>query len=499
MRLPFGIEIRRQKQSPKTEKNPLLRRLLSPFQYGKSLLYDTDVTRQLNAYRSWVYCAAGLNAQCVAQTPLRLYFAKPAKNIKTIFPTKAVSEEKIDNLNRFHNIWKIPAVRKSVGIEEVVEHPVLDLFRTVNNFNNSFDLWELTELYQELTGNAYWLILKDKKLKVPREIWTIPPDRITPIPDPDKFISGYKYVYGTTEYTFPESIIIHFKFPNPHNMYLGIAPLNAGIAAYNTNENMQVYNNSMFQNMGRPSGFFETDDVLDEEDFQRLKTELHDVYSGVQNVGKMGLLDHGLTFQQVGLKPDELAFIDGRKAIREEIFNVYGQSVSLWSENTNRANADAAERQFYRRTIRPRCIRLAEKLNEKLLPRYDGNLFFAFDDPSTDDKLIDAQIRKMDIGSGVVTINESRKKMHLPPLKDGDSPLIQIQYAPLESVVSGATLNSNPGATAPLNEDKPNNKPPKDEEKLPKNVKPSKALVEHILMSMLEDKIYNQKLKQLSK
>ena len=105
----------------------------------------------------------------------------------------------------------------------------------------------------------------------------------------------------------------------------------------------------------------------------------------------------------------------------------------------------------------------------------------------------------MDIGSGVVTINESRKKMHLPPLKDGSEPLVQIQYAPLSSVVSGATLNSDPGATAPLNEDKPNNKPPKDEEKLPKNVKPSKALVEHILMSMLEDKIYNQKLKQLSK
>lgn len=487
MKLPFGIEIKRTTtQSKKPKTNPLLSRLFSSFQYGRELSYDTDIERQLKAFRSWVYCAASLNAQSVAQTPLRLYYAKQAKNSKTLFPTKPISSKQKEYIYKNHHVVKNPAFRKAVEIEEVVEHPVLDLFKNVNNFHNAFDLWEMTDLHQELAGNAYWLIVEQRRLKIPQEIWMIPPDRITPIPDPNKFISGYLYKYGSTEYKFPEDQIIHFKFPNPANMYLGLAPLFAGIGAYNTNENMQVYNNSMFKNMGRPSGFFETDDVLDEEDFNRLKQELRDVYAGVQNVGQMGLLDHGLTFQQLGLKPEEMAFIEGRKAIREEIFNVYGQSVALWSDTSNRANADAAERMHARRTIRPRCIRMAEKLNEKLLPRYDSGLMLIYDDPSPDDKMIDAQVRKTNISTGVSTINEEREKMHLPPLDGGGDPLIQSQYLPLSAIIEGANMGGKPpvSVVAPAS-DKP--KPPKEE-----TPKPDKEYVSNILTSILTEKLISK-------
>jgi len=463
---------RRNNKPKKTERNPLISRTLSSFQYGRELLYDTDIERQLRSYRSWVYCASSLNAQSVAQTPIRLYFAKPARNTKSLFPTKEIPIERKEYLYKFHGIEKNPIVRKAFDIEEVVEHPILDLFRKVNNFNNSFDLWEMTDLYQELTGNAYWLILNSIGLKIPQEIWLIPPGRITPIPDPETFISGYKYKYGMTEYTFREDQIIHFKFPNPANMYLGVSPLVAGIGAYNTNENMQIYNNAMFKNMGKPSGFFETDDVLDEDDFNRTKQEIQDVYAGVQNVGKVGLLDHGLKFEELGMNPAELAFIEGKKATREEIFNMYGQSIALWSENPNRANADAAERQFYRRTIRPRCIRMAEKITEKLIPRFDPNLFIAFDDPSTEDQLIAAKIRQMNTASGITTINEERKKLHLPSYKSGgDEPLLQIQYAPLSLITSGAGLKNN-------NSDNNQSKPKDDE-------KQSKEYIANILTKML--------------
>ena len=42
-----------------------------------------------------------------------------------------------------------------------MDHPLLTLLAQVNPIHNSFDLWELTTLYQEVHGSAYWFIERD--------------------------------------------------------------------------------------------------------------------------------------------------------------------------------------------------------------------------------------------------------------------------------------------------------------------------------------------------
>ena len=81
---------------------------------------------------------------------------------------------------------------KAVAIEEVLEHPFLDLIAKVNDFMNGFDLLELLFLHQELTGNTYWKIEKDG-MKVPTEIWPLYPQFIKIITHRQKFISGYEF------------------------------------------------------------------------------------------------------------------------------------------------------------------------------------------------------------------------------------------------------------------------------------------------------------------
>jgi hypothetical protein len=64
-------------------------------------------------------------------------------------------------------------------IEEVTSHPLLDLLRQVNPVHNAFDLWELTTLYQEVIGIAYWL-LEFGPLNTPVAMWPLPSHRVTP-------------------------------------------------------------------------------------------------------------------------------------------------------------------------------------------------------------------------------------------------------------------------------------------------------------------------------
>jgi HK97 family phage portal protein len=452
MLLPFGLELKLSKREPKTKPNQLVRRLLSPWGYGKPVDYSFDANAQLRAFRSWVYCAVTLNSQTLAQIPLRLYSAKPTYNTKFYFPTKEVSEQKKDYLLNSCKLWNLKAARTAFDIVEVTDHNFFQLMKNVNSFANNFDLLEMINIHLELVGNAYLYVLKNK-LDVPVELWVIPPDRIKPIADPKFFIAGYEYEYGMTKFTFKEEDVIHFKMPNPNSSYVGLSPLQAGLGAYNLNENMTMYNSSLFVNQGRPSGFFTTDDSLDEQDFSRLKEELVTTYAGMNQAGKIGLLDNGLSFEQLNLNPTEMSYIESRKIVKEELLNLFGQTLAMWSENPNRSNSEQAERSYLRRTIRPRCIRIAEKLNEKLLPMFDPSLFIAFDDPSSDDKLIDLKIRTDHIKHGLTTLNEERRKLRLPDLPGGDEPFLQMQMVPLSAIISGDNLKSNQPTDKPKKED----------------------------------------------
>ena len=60
--------------------------------------------------------------------------------------------------------------RGAQAIEEVVEHPLLSLLRQVNTTHNAFELWELTQLYMEVHGSAYWLLQDDEAVGIPAAI-----------------------------------------------------------------------------------------------------------------------------------------------------------------------------------------------------------------------------------------------------------------------------------------------------------------------------------------
>ena len=74
--------------------------------------------------------------------------------------------------------------------------------------------------------------------------------------------------------------------------------------------------------------------------------------------------------------------------------------------------------------IRPRLIRRDEKLNEQLIPLYDpsGRLFLASEDPTPAERDATLKERELHLKYGVVTVNEVRGDLGLPPVPWGDVP-----------------------------------------------------------------------------
>lgn len=425
MRL-FGLQITK---APAKGRSRLISNLLFPWAYGSNLHPESDYEAFMKAFRGWVYVCSTKNAVSSASIPLRLYAGKPNTAPIKNFPTRKVPKEREAYIRSGPCTANLKQVKGAVEIEEIIDHPLTALMRNVNNFMNRFSLFESTHMYLELCGNSFWYIVKDR-LGVPREIWLMPPQNMRIVPHPVNFIKGYNYVRGFDEIFFKEEDVIHFKYPSPTSLYYGRGPLAAVTDAYNISQNINKYENNVFANMGRIEGAFETDNELSQYEFERLKEEIKATFQGIENVGKSPLLEKGVHYKPYGLSPKDLAFLQGRKAIKEEIVNAYGQSLGLYDKDATRANAEVASFTHMKDTIKPRLVRMEEKLNEKLTPQFDPNLFVAFDDPVPLDKDHRLREKELHLKTGYSSINIERAEDNKEPVEWGDEPILDRKLVP---------------------------------------------------------------------
>ncbi|MBW2060933.1 MAG: phage portal protein [Deltaproteobacteria bacterium] len=393
--------------------------LTTTWQDGRELIRPGHYQSQIEANKHWVYVCAQKNAAAVASSKMRLYAARSDKE-RTLVKTSPVELEVKDFLasNPGLKDW----IRKGLDIEEVEEHPFLNLMKNVNSFIGRFTLLETTELFLELTGNAYWYVISNA-LGLPAEIWLIPSQHTSIVGSKDHFISGYTYRLASEEVTLSPEEVVHFKFPNPANMRYGRSPLMAVVDTYNIFENMQTFENALFSNMARPEGVLTTDQTLGKAEIETLREMWSERYGGVKKAGKIAVLAAGLKYQNITMSPRELSFLAGRKMGREEICAAFGVPLSkVTAENVNLANAKVGEEQYQRDTIRPRLWRIEEKINESLMPRYAPNIFVAFDDPVPADREFELKKIQAGLTTNFLTINEVRKREGLPSVSWGDKP-----------------------------------------------------------------------------
>jgi len=187
---------------PISRDNKFVPNILPSYRQGRELVNEHDQKALIKAYRSWVYICASRNATVFSSFPLRIYVNKPNKNSKTYFKTKGITKERRQFFERNSTFEEY--TRKEMIIEEVIEHPFLELIKNVNAFKNRNDLMFLSDVYQELTGNAYWYLPKDR-YGLPAEIWMPPPQNTTIVPDSKEFIKGYLYSNGQQKIPFDEN------------------------------------------------------------------------------------------------------------------------------------------------------------------------------------------------------------------------------------------------------------------------------------------------------
>jgi len=371
--------------------------------YG--LAQPLDYTTIIKYYKSWVYACAWKNATSVAKNVLCLYT-----------PT-------LDNK------------KEDMELKKIQQHPFLDLVKSANPFQNRYEIMTITQLFLELTGNAYWWIPRNA-LGIPSMIWNLPANWMRIVPSATKFIEGYvMQVPGKGQLIpFDENEVIHFRFPSPFSQFYGSGPTIAAEFGIALNEQMKSWGINHFLNNANPGGALVTENSLTEEQYQRLRDQWNTKYKGAKNAGKMAFLEGGLKFEQFGSTMRDARFELVDRGARDEILAMFGVPASKLGlvEDVNRANADANDYTYNKETILPRLTLIEEKLNEKLIPIYDPRLVCKFDNPVPDDNEFRLKEKQINISSGVTTIDEERAKEGLEPfnLPETSKPLIPFNLVP---------------------------------------------------------------------
>jgi len=442
---PFDYEIGLKAKGPGRPRKGALPWLYN-WQYGRELYSEDDYYKMVNSYKGWIYVAAGKNAVSCASVPLRLYVAKNNKGQKLKgYEARTVEKNVEKQIKESPTLQGLPAVKKAVEFQEILEHPFLDSMRNINGFMNQFDFKETIQLFLELTGNAYIYVLENK-IGIPKEFWIIPTQNIKIVPDKQKFIKGYKYIKGSEEIDLAERQVIHFKMSNPRSQYYGFPPFSSIAEEFGLFKSINIYEEAMFRNFGAISGVWETDENLGDHEFERLKQELQQSFGGAINSGKQPLVDNGLKYKPLNVTPKEMSHLKGREVIREMILNAYNQPLGLYSQEANRNNAEAAISTYMRFGIKPRLLRNEEKLNEKLIGNYDSRLFVMYDEciPSNRDQDLNESVKR--IQTSITSVDEERIKIGLDP-KGGvfSDPFIPVNYTNQQGLLASIVNGSSEG------------------------------------------------------
>jgi HK97 family phage portal protein len=388
-----------------------------------------------------------INAAVCANYPPSLYVSTRRGQARPKCATKALPARVEKKLRASPRL--VVHTKAADVLEEVTDHPLLTLLQQVNPIHNQFDLWELTQVYLEVHDKAFWYLSRDG-LGVPNEVWILPSQNVTPkrAPDSRNVVDYYQYRTGAREQRFAPDEVVFFRYPDPRDPYLGgLSPLRAAFEQVTFLSTFAAFKNSTYENNALPAALVSPDEVIGEEERDRLETQINQRFRR-GGAGRVMVAESGMKLALLSHSMGDLAALADFKATKEDVANAFHVPISFFTTNTNLANLQASQSLHMQLAINPRLQRRDEKLNEQLVPLFDpsGRLFLASEDPVPVDQNASIAQQTNDMKYGVVSINEIRSERGLPPVPWGDLPWLPANWLPTDSPnrgTSGAVAESS--------------------------------------------------------
>lgn len=181
------------------------------------------------------------------------------------------------------------------------------------------------------------------------------------------------------------------------------------------------YSSNILRNGALPVGVLKASAKLTETAITRLRQGFERLYSGSKRAGKTLILEEGLDYQPISMKPNELDLTNSKKNTISELSRIVNLPESMINSSANKyASNEQNNIHFLQYCLSPIITSLENSLDKSLLlesEKLDG-YYFRFDTSevlrTTEKEKIDNAVRSME--KGLTSINEARSRLDLPAL-----------------------------------------------------------------------------------
>lgn len=321
------------------------------------------------------------------------------------------------------------------------------LFTVLNLKPNSrytpYNLWKQAIEHIILKGNAYFLIERDKRLNVVA-IHPIENQFITVLPQADGSIKYSIAGIGTVDSCDILDFAMHYD-----EMHNGISLLKYASQTLSSAENAEESSDNFYKGGAGLSGILKASQTLTKEQKEQIRESWQQAFTSSSARG-IAVLPQGLDFQAVSVDAKDAQLLESRSFNVIEIARFLNISpIRLFDlSEVSYSSMEATNLSYLEDSVRPYCEMIANEINLKLFkPSEVGKYAVAFDYANalqTNRQALGEYYRMM-ITNGILSLNEVRKELGYPKLKEdyGNEHYLQISYGSAKNIAEGQYIKQS--------------------------------------------------------
>lgn len=252
--------------------------------------------------------------------------------------------------------------RTSPGLSPTAK-ALASLFTRPNSWQTWFEFVVQMQAGLVMRGNAYAVIISDRA-GLPKMFVPINPDKVALWEGPDGTLwyavtrTGLHQmaILANEPFLVPYESMFHLKTVSSNGL-LGVAPITLGREAIGLSLAQEQLASRWMGNGARPQGILKTPNRLTQEIADRAKANWQAAHNGINNSGKVAVLENGLEWQSLSMNASDLEFIASRGYQLREIARLFNIPLHLLADPEGLAAAgkgttpDQLAQQYFNDTI----------------------------------------------------------------------------------------------------------------------------------------------------
>ena len=340
---------------------------------------------------------------------------------------------------------------------ELEKHSFLDFWENPNPLYefSAASIWRLQEIYLLLKGEGYFVMERDAAGR-PAELWPVPTHWVQMTP----YLGHPYYTVRTTSGNIMDISVddmFVMKDLNPLDPFLrGLGQAESVADEVEIDEYAAKFQKRFFYNDATPDLIISMPGAT-EQQRSRFRAEWLEKFKGVFKSHGVATLAGNISVQKVSENMKDMDMIQGRAYLRDAVLEHFGvpREIMGITESSNRATSEAAQYIYAQNVLTPRLKRREYAINQQLLPQFGENLVWRYDDIIPKNQEFDKAVGLDGWNAGILTKDEAREKLGMPPAPDGTGKVYKITFSDLylhegedPASVSGSMMTMQYGTPA---------------------------------------------------